>query len=329
MKTLPAQPIRPAYWTDIERQLKEIFWLIVFKPVVDMLKEANPQVTDRTIRLANAGEEDLRLALRTGQIQYADGVFSGKFSSATSRALRAMGAKLQSRRVVFTLSPSDVPAWVRAEAGAYTVRAKELHDATLRKLDQVKADLASAVQAHRVNPAASVDAFQKGFKHLATRLEITPELASHSRAALLEDYTKNMDLWIQKFSEGMIGGLREAVEDNAMQGYRFDKLIGGIKSRYGVTTSKARFLARQETGLFMSKFRRERFSEAGVTHYKWSTSNDERVRNSHRALDGKIFAYADPPTVATIPKLRKANPGEDFNCRCVDIPILSPLSEAA
>lgn len=329
MRTLPPQPVRPSYWTDIERQLKEIFWQIVFKPVVALIEEANPQVTDRAIRLTNAGEEDLRLALRAGKIQYADGVFSGQFSSATSRALRAMGAKLDSRRGIFRLAPAQVPAWVRAEAGAYHVRAKAVHDAAIKKLDEIKAGLSKAVQSFRVNPASSIDAFQRGFERVAKQLKIKPQLTDQSKQALVVDYTKNMDLWVQKFSEGMITDMREGVEENAMQGYRFDRLIAGIKAKYGVTTSKARFLARQETGLFVSKFRRERFSEAGVTHYIWRTSHDERVRLRHRELDGKVFAYADPPIVATVPTIRKANPGEDYLCRCVDRPILSAIGEAA
>lgn len=60
----------------------------------------------------------------------------------------------------------------------------------------------------------------------------------------------------------------------------------------------------------------------GVTEYVWSTSDDERTRPDHKALDGKRFAYADPP-VSNKTTGTRANPGEDYGCRCVAIPVIS------
>jgi peptidoglycan hydrolase-like protein with peptidoglycan-binding domain len=40
-------------------------------------------------------------------------------------------------------------------------------------------------------------------------------------------------------------------------------------------------------------------------YYIWRTVGDDKVRDSHAALDGAICAWSDSPT-----------PGEDFNCRC-------------
>lgn len=58
-----------------------------------------------------------------------------------------------------------------------------------------------------------------------------------------------------------------------------------------------------------------RHEELGITHYRWSTSGDERVRDTHIENDGKIFAYDDPPD-------ETGHPGHDINCRCVAIPVL-------
>ena len=49
----------------------------------------------------------------------------------------------------------------------------------------------------------------------------------------------SVGLWINKFAEREIIGLREAVEENARQGYRFDKLIPAIKRR-GARTRRVR-----------------------------------------------------------------------------------------
>jgi len=49
-----------------------------------------------------------------------------------------------------------------------------------------------------------------------------------------------------------------------------------------------------------------------TTHYIWRTSGDGKVRDSHAANNGKIFAWDDPPPTG--------HPGEDFGCRCTAEP---------
>ena len=44
------------------------------------------------------------------------------------------------------------------------------------------------------------------------------------------------------------------------------------------------------------------------TYYVWRPREDEKVRPSHAANDGKIFARDNPPPTG--------NPGDDFGCRC-------------
>ena len=107
-----------------------------------------------------------------------------------------------------------------------------------------------------------------------------------------------------------------------------------IQARSSVSRNKAKFLARQETGMFMSKYRAERFVEAGVQKYKWSTSHDARVRpgkgltaaerahaGNHRILDKQTFDYRTKAPAMYMSSGKACNPGEDFNCRCVDIPL--------
>jgi SPP1 gp7 family putative phage head morphogenesis protein len=78
-----------------------------------------------------------------------------------------------------------------------------------------------------------------------------------------------------------------------------------------------------------SSFNEVRQTNAGITHYIWSTSHDERVRASHARLNGETFSWKDPPEVDG----ERANPGEPVNCRCVAIPVIdvsevSPGGEA-
>lgn len=318
MKTLPGQRLQDADFADMETQLRAIFFRLLFEPLARVVAAANPQ----TMELANSPADTLRKAIESGKIQYSLGIFSGAFTADISRALRAIGAAFDARKKVYSMPAADVPAWVSASSGVYQNRAAAAHEAARRKLDEIQANLADLVRTNRVSAGATVSRISAGFKASAKSLEVLPRITEASQKNLAEQYSTNMELWIKNFTEDMIAELREDVEDNALQGYRFDKLIDKIRDRSYVSVNKARFLARQETALFMSQYRRERFSEAGVTRYRWSTSRDGRVRDAHKDLDGTIQLYSQPPIVD--PRTgRRANPGQDFNCRCLDLPILS------
>ena len=55
------------------------------------------------------------------------------------------------------------------------------------------------------------------------------------------------------------------------------------------------------------------------TYYVWRTREDEKVRPSHAANDGKIFAWDNPPPTG--------NPGGDFGCRCRAEPFFPEAAE--
>lgn len=322
-----------SHYEEIERQVMAIFRKILFQPIADVIRDTHPAMSDK--KIFNAAKDDLAEALRTGEIQYTDGVFSGKFRAKTSKALRDIGATFDSRTKTFTLPVAKVPPDVKANAAVYSMKAKETNQAIVRTLDDVQENINTLLERSQVKADGLVDRVVADFNDVARKIEIPVNLSEGSKQRMADQYTDNMDLWIKKFVEEEIQELRGKVEDNALEGYRFDKLVAVIQNRYSVSQNKAKFLARQETALFVSKFRKERFTESGVKRYKWSTSHDERVRpapwvkgkarlDNHRILDGKIFFYDDPPVV-DMATGRRANPGEDFNCRCVDIPILDPV----
>ncbi|MDO9459579.1 MAG: phage minor head protein [Alphaproteobacteria bacterium] len=61
--------------------------------------------------------------------------------------------------------------------------------------------------------------------------------------------------------------------------------------------------------------------EHPTTHYIWRTRGDNKVRASHAANNGKVFAWDNPPLVG--------HPGEDYNCRCTAEPYVHGESEFA
>jgi SPP1 gp7 family putative phage head morphogenesis protein len=304
-------PARRVPYEDVEKQLVRLFRSILFDPLLEILKESAPAVK---VEVFNAvADVALQKALRGGVIQYAGGIFSGKFTSAISKALRGIGARFDKRARVYRLDKAICPEWVVADALVFREKAKAVHESLRKAIDKIGEKIDEAVEAKPVDAEDTISAIEAGWKKSARDLELHPTLDEASRARLTADYTDNMKLWVKKFSEDQIGELRSMVERNAERGYRFDSLIDGIQQRFGVSQSKAKFLARQETSLMMSKFNQQRFGEAGVTQYTWSTSHDERVRDRHKHLDGQMFSYTHPPIVDAATG-RRANPGEDFLC---------------
>lgn len=87
----------------------------------------------------------------------------------------------------------------------------------------------------------------------------------------------------------------------------------------GVTKNRAKLIARDQLGKINSRLSQIRQQSLGITHYFWSTSHDERVRDRHRRWDGDRIAW-DTPTI-------DGHPGQAIQCRCTAIPDMDFLME--
>ncbi len=332
MKTLPPQVLSKKDYMPTAIIVFKAFQQILFKPLLDMAAEYNSQLKDVNAagekilaELKNETVTPLMYALRTGIVQYKAGVFSGKFSRDISTGLRHIGARFDERTGTYRIKATEVPSGIKSEATIYQVNAKSIHETILRKLNEIQDNLSPAMELFDFDSRAAIAAVEQGFEKTTKSLAVMPQLTDASRNILREEYSENMKLSIQKFTEETIKDLREKTEENATAGYRFDRLADIIQDRYKVSAKKAEFLARQETSLFMSEFRKNRFSEAGVTRYIWRTSGKPTVRHDHKALNGRTFFYSDPPIVDKATG-RRRNPGQDYGCQCIDEPVLDPIA---
>lgn len=107
------------------------------------------------------------------------------------------------------------------------------------------------------------------------------------------------------------------------QGARNEDLVKEIQETLDVGQSRAELIARDQLLKFNASVQREAAQSRGIEEYIWSTSGDERVRESHQALDGTKHAYDDPPIVDGEP----VNPGEAVQCRCVAVPVVPLLDD--
>ena len=82
-----------------------------------------------------------------------------------------------------------------------------------------------------------------------------------------------------------------------------------VREQYGASGYNARRLARDQTSKATGQFNKVRQTGVGIEQYKWRTSQDNRVRPSHAAHEGKLFDWENPPAGT-------GHPGTDVNCRC-------------
>lgn len=101
------------------------------------------------------------------------------------------------------------------------------------------------------------------------------------------------------------------------EGKRAEDIAAMLEDRYGVAQSRAALIARDQVGKLQGQLSQARQTALGLKRYRWRTSDDERVRPEHRARDGELFSWSDPP--------EDGHPGQPIQCRCWPDPELDDL----
>lgn len=320
LKVIELAPIKESTedYERIEARIKAVFRKMLYVPLMREL--GLPTSTLRNSR------DDLLEALRSGRLTFLDGAFRGKLNATLTRELKALGARWDRRQRLFVLDDASLPRDVWQVVGASEARFAERLASIDRKLSQnLPAEIAESVKVSDLFDSLLWKTDKEVGKTLE-RITVTPKLTTEQASRIAAEWQNNMDLWIQNFAEKEIVRLRKEMQGNVFAGNRFESAIKSIQRSYGVTQDKAKFLARQETSLLVTKFKETRYTDAGVNEYRWGCvvgSPKHPVRPAHKALQGEVFRWDDPP-ITTEPgqPVRRNNPGQDFNCRCFARPIL-------
>lgn len=314
---------KDAYTLAVEKIIRAYFAETIFDPLAGILEAAKvPEVRE------NAAYTAVQSALDTGRIWYANGSFTGQFPASVARELREMGASFDTTSRTFKLPNPDLPLNLRGAVFGSIDRSRKVHQRVESFLDVALEHLAIASTGIEIDQTLSVirGSLYRQLEDTVPQtalefVEVGPEMSPGIEAILAKEFREDIDRSIKTFLPLELRELRAEVQANAFAGYRSDKLATLIEQRYGVSKRKAAFLADQETGLFVSKFREARYRDIGIRSYKWSTSHDDRVRPDHQLLNGEVFSWESPPVTNRKTGARN-HPGEDYRCRCVPIPIL-------
>ncbi len=297
---------------------------VLFDPINDIL-EVNQ------VRLNQEQEEKkhsaLWSALMAGLIWYTNGVFTGAFSAAISRELRALGARKTAAG--FALAHGEIPLPLRAAINLSSQRSEQVHQALITTLTAIALYAKDAPTGiPLINTVDNiVDELQEQFTETVAKtdkLPSVPKLPTGERdemARALETATSEA---IRNFTVTQAQDLRAKVRENIIEGARIDRLAKIVESQQGVAQRRAKGIAEFQVAHLIATFREITAGNIGASRYVWVTQHDERVRDDHRQLDGKTFAWDNPPITNRSTGARN-HPGGDKNCRCVARPVLNLL----
>lgn len=169
------------------------------------------------------------------------------------------------------------------------LRPQELEELAARYARQTS-DFQRRQLARQIKAAAGVDVF----------------LAEPNLAPRIAAFTAENVALIKSIPNKYLDDVEAVVTRGVRKGLRAEALGAEIADRFKVSESRAALIARDQIGKFYGELQQVRQEKLGIEEYIWQTVNDNRVRDEHRALQGKRIRWDDPP--------EDGHPGEAVNC---------------
>lgn len=145
----------------------------------------------------------------------------------------------------------------------------------------------------------------------------------------MRDYLKasvqqNVQL-IQSIPQKYLEEVETLVMANMRAGMRPSYIERALSQQFGVTSRRAKLIARDQTSKIQGEIGRRQQQDAGFKYFRWVTSHDQRVRHHHAVLGSKITKYGKGIySWQDLPMGEKGEPtfpGQPINCRCVAVPV--------
>lgn len=312
MKQFDPIKLKQEYFQDIEKAVIDIIYDELYAPLIEVLQTSRKKIE-------NSKGGVVPDAIRKGKIWIDKGRLYGTFSAKISRELKSYGAVYDKRSKSWKIDtiPPEISSAHAFAVNQYT----DVKKAVVTQLGVISTEKVLTSSALDIAYKSAVNRMDHDIFQAAKRVTIPPKMTQEARDAIAAEWSQNMSLNIKKWTDENVKKLREEIEKNTFKGNRAEDMVSHISRSYQASQRKAKFLAKQETSLLMSKFREQRYKSVGVTKYRWSTSGDQRVRDDHADLNGKVIRWDAPPIVDKKTG-RRAHAGEDFECRCVAIPLI-------
>ena len=119
--------------------------------------------------------------------------------------------------------------------------------------------------------------------------------------------------------------VQSIVMSNMRSGLRPSAIVKQLSEQFGISQRRAALIARDQTSKANGELSKQRQEDTGFKFFKWQTSDDVRVRDTHEKLENQdigfgkgVYKWDNPPKND---KGVQIIPGSEINCRCVAIPV--------
>ncbi|HWQ41312.1 MAG TPA: phage minor head protein [Desulfosporosinus sp.] len=133
---------------------------------------------------------------------------------------------------------------------------------------------------------------------------------------------------IKSFPLDIAKQMTDYISDETIKGRRSAAIAEDLILRFpDVTKNKAKLIARTEVSKTSTALTQARCESIGLDWYRWRSSEDGRVRDSHRLMDGVLVRWTDPPSPERLDGLKNPpapyHAGNIYNCRCYPEPVVN------
>ena len=328
-----AKPLVLSIEEEINEKLKSYLKDGLYK---EILKSING-----TIHNANATNDLLEKQILSGNLMYdfkRGGFKLKQYNGSVAEKVYKLGASYLPSEKLYIISYSMLPAELQAFIGSHNQEQRDNAYAVLSTLGliatimrgkdvniQKEFDKVTSVITKIIDTTEKKElTYAQGVKPAET-LDIPSVKISDTNDVLhtndyYKSYIEEVNKNIKGFAQEEIDKIRKEVRRRLQTG-DMSNFQEYIQERYGLASSRTKLIARQELRNAMSQYEKARYSELGITTFKWMNPNpnEANARPHHKlwgemSQKGHLFDSTEPPQD---PKTNKPEmPGEPFYCDC-------------
>lgn len=170
-----------------------------------------------------------------------------------------------------------------------------------------------------VTTAADTSAFQKDqlARQVRASLDLTPRFEDEFERILVRQFVADNTMLIKDVDAELWQKISDEVVDSFEKGRSWSKTAERLEKRLGISSRRARTIARDQSQKLHGRYNRHRQMELGVQWYFWMTMGDGGVRPLHFNRHGERYHWNTSHS--------DGHPGEPINCRCGAFPDFSDL----
>jgi SPP1 gp7 family putative phage head morphogenesis protein len=156
----------------------------------------------------------------------------------------------------------------------------------------------------------------QGLNRQIERLTGQPLWLGIHPSALLDSFISEHQKLIKSVQREYMDKIILAIKRGIREGRLQKDITKDICQITDLSKRRAQLIARNAPLQYGGTLTKHHQVSSGITHYRWQTSQDEKVRTSHRSRNNIIYNWNSPGP----------HPRSEVNCRCDAVPIIPGLN---